>query len=289
MDIKTALDEAVRQLTAAEIETPRLDVLVLLEDATDKDRGWILAHPEFELHQETVESLQNMIERRAAHEPLAYIRNKAEFYGREFFVNSDVLVPRPESEDIITLLKNINPSSSNTTVIDIGTGSGCLAITAKLELPNSTVYAVDISNQALEVTRKNAKALNTEITPLAGNLLEPFMDDKTPLHGAILLCNLPYVPATYPINKAAGFEPGLALYGGTDGLDLYRVLFEQLRVEGVLQPSHIIAESMPSQHEALLNMAQEYDYELYAREGFILDLSYSPSSQALRAAASQQE
>src|SRR5262249_53556757 len=132
--------------------------------------------------------LARMVQRRVEHEPLAYIRNKTEFYGREFYIDHHVLEPRPESETMIDLLLQI-PDNTRHLVIDVGTGSGALAITAKLEVPGADAIAIDIDDNCLSITKRNAQSMHAEVTILKSNLLEAI--PGVALHGATLLCNLP--------------------------------------------------------------------------------------------------
>jgi release factor glutamine methyltransferase len=270
------LTEAAERLEKVGIETARLDALVLLCDVTGKSRAHLLAHPELELSNKQQSALRKLLTRRMEHEPLAYIRGKTEFYGREFYVNYNVLEPRPESETIISLLKNLlvdTPTScakdgplrkkvlsedQPRTVVDVGTGSGALAITAKLEWPEVEAVAIDVSPDCLEVARKNASQHSADITFLIGNLLEPITSNPlaSPL---IILANLPYVPDDYQINSAAKHEPRLAIFGGKDGLDLYRTMFDQL-AEYDSGEIFVITESLPFQHPELLNIATTHSY-----------------------------
>lgn len=253
MTVNEALLTGTEQLLKAGIDTARLDTLVLLGDVTDKNRTHLLAHPELELTNEQFTRLEKLLKRRLSHEPLAYIRGKTEFYGREFLVNKDVLEPRPESETIVELLKNHSKTGDPTTIIDIGTGSGTLAITAKLELPSTDVIAVDIDPKCLKVANKNAEKHRIKITLLVSDLLAdaPVTSNRG---STIILANLPYVPNNYPVNQAATHEPKLALFGGPDGLDLYRTMFQQLN-EHFPTRTLVFTESLPSQHEALTAIA----------------------------------
>src|SRR5665213_3264928 len=124
MNIQEWLNYATHELLEANILIPHVDVLVLAEDCLGQDRGWLLAHPEFKLTKEQVVFLDTQIKRRGLHEPLAYIRQRTEFYSREFYIDSYVLEPRPESETMVDLLKTIAGQSIRCDIIDIGTGSG---------------------------------------------------------------------------------------------------------------------------------------------------------------------
>ncbi len=259
------LSRAQTQLSDANIATARLDSLVLLEDCLQQDRAYLLAHPDIELTDEQTAALQAQLTRRAGHEPLAYIRGKTEFYGREFYVNEYVLEPRPESETMIDLLKQLRTPEA--TIADIGTGSGALAITARLELPNAKVAAVDIDTNCLNVTAKNMDLHNVRVECFLGNLLKPFLQKSCNFLPDVLLCNLPYVPDNFQINQAATHEPSLALFGGPDGLDLYRTLFTQ--AAQLTKMPIILTESLPPQHPSLTMVAGEHGYVQTAEDDFI--------------------
>ncbi|CAN5131461.1 peptide chain release factor N(5)-glutamine methyltransferase [soil metagenome] len=266
MTINDWLLSAQKQLKAAKISTARLDSLVLLEDQLRLDRAYLLAHDDAELSPENQAALASQLSRRESHEPLAYIRGFSEFYGRNFVVNKHVLEPRPESETIITLLKQLSPNAK--LIADIGTGSGALAITAKLELPHAEVSAIDIDEECLNVVQINAALHGVNIAYAKGNLLEPFWQSESNMQPDVLLCNLPYVPTEHPINDAAKHEPALALFGGQDGLDLYRTLFDQLK-NLPTKPALIITESLPDQHAELKSLAAQHGYTEQTSEDFI--------------------
>lgn len=274
MRLDAWLVQKTNQLKDASVSSSRLDCLVLLEDSLGKDRSWLLAHPETECKGQTLTLLNEQIERRAGHEPLAYIRGKSEFYGREFLVTADTLEPRPETETIIDLLKKHIPTSIRVRplyILDVGTGSGCLAITAKLEFPTSTVYATDISEPCLEVAKKNAENLKADVQFYKGNLLEALPASAT-TETCIILANLPYVPDEHTINQAAMFEPKTAIFGGPDGLDLYRRLFYQIASNlqfDSKKPQYVLTESLPFQHKELTQIAKSGGYKLKMSENFI--------------------
>ncbi len=277
MHLDAWLAEATAQLSDAGVATARLDCLVLVEDLVHVDRALLLAHPERELTAEQLSVLDDWVARRATHEPLAYIRGRAEFYGRLFTVDKNVLIPRPESETIIDTLKNQLKTASHErpTIVDVGTGSGALAVTAALEIQNgqdARVIGIDIDPACLQVAVVNAMTLGADVQWLHGNLLEPLSGIELPPN-TILLCNLPYVPDNYPINQAAEHEPRLALFAGTDGLDLYRTLFQQLtggtKQLQYFQPEYIIAESLPEQHSTLESIARHASYHTLGTDDFI--------------------
>jgi release factor glutamine methyltransferase len=267
MTVNDWLADASYKLKAAGIKTNRLDALVLLEDMTKKDRAYLLAYPEKTLSSTNVLKLDTQIKRRSAHEPLAFIRGKTEFYGREFIINKDVLEPRPETETIIELLKKlVEPGRDNITIVDIGTGSGALAITAKLEFPKSFVMATDIDPKCLVLARRNAKKNAVKIEFRQGDLLEPVFNVHR--HITALVCNLPYVPNDYRVNRAAAMEPRQAIYGGPDGLDIYRQLFGQIQTSA-LPVQYIFTESLPPQHKGLEKIAGHVGYSLKLSDDFI--------------------
>ncbi len=270
MAIQDWLKATTTILQDADISTARLDALVLLEDCLNKDRAHLLAHPELELTAEQVKKLDVHISRRAAHEPLAYIRGKTEFYGREFYIDHHVLEPRPESETMIDLLKGLVDGRQQTvdSIVDVGTGSGALAITAKLEMPQAEVTAIDIDSACLKVARQNAKKHKADINFLEGDLVSPLLSTDYRLQSTILLCNLPYVPDDFQINRAAMQEPRLAIFGGPDGLNLYRTLFAYIN-NSAQKPLYVLTESMPPQHEQLATIAERCGFRLTQTEDFI--------------------
>lgn len=270
MKVNEWLTNATRQLDDAGVITARLDCLILLEDAMGKDRSYLLAHPEVEINGQIQAHLNLQVDRRENHEPLAYIRGKSEFYGREFLVNEHTLEPRPETETMIQLLKELMRKERNemkeTTVADIGTGSGCIGITVKLEIPDTQVVATDISKECIKIAEQNAQKLGADVKFFQGDLLQPLQSSEFNLQSSILLANLPYVPDSHTINQAAMQEPKIAIFGGSDGLNLYRRMFEQTKK---LQPQFIFTESLPFQHAALAKIAKKAGYHLEKTDDFI--------------------
>jgi release factor glutamine methyltransferase len=252
-----------KKLERAGIGTARLDALVLLEDVTGRDRAWLLAHGEHELSPTELAELTKLLSRRAAHEPLAYVRTKSEFYGREFIITPSVLEPRPESETMIDCLKNLPNLPNTTKIADAGAGSGALGITAKLELPGAQVELLEIDPEALKVAQKNVDKYTADVRAIRSDLLADARKDNN-----VLLCNLPYVPDSHKVNKAALQEPKLAIFGGPDGLDVYRRLFDQVK-KSQKRPLFILTESLPPQHSSLAEIARSGGYKLAKTDDFI--------------------
>jgi release factor glutamine methyltransferase len=262
MCAETWVKEATCALKQAGISTARLDCLVLLEDCLNKNRAQILAYPDLEMTSEQLYWLDSRIKRRATHEPLAYIRGRAEFYGRTFFVDKHVLIPRPETEAMVEALKKL-PDAQTMRVADIGSGSGCIGITAALELPKTEVALYDIDPATLAVAKKNATSLNAKVGLHRSDLLQDLVTSYD-----VLLANLPYVPDGKLENIDASFEPALALFAGSDGLDLYRKFWNQVK-KLQRQPRYILTESRPQQQTMQQNFAHAAGYRLSATDSFI--------------------
>jgi len=261
MKIQTWLSESTQKLRHEQIESARLDALILLETELEKSRAWLLAHYVHELSASKISNLNKKLSQRLHHTPLAYIIGSKEFYGRSFIVTEDVLIPRPESEALIELLIGIaRLEDAPNTIFDIGTGTGCLAITAKLELGNIHCTAVDCSAPALKVAKKNAAMLQASVRFCKSDLLEnvPKMPKTRPY---VILANLPYVPEGLITSEEITKEPAEALFSGSDGLDLYRRFWQQV-ANLKNPPRHIITESLDSQHVALQTLAQIAGYEI---------------------------
>lgn len=248
-----------------DIPTARLEALVLLEDLVLQDRSWLLAHPEFELSKVQLKKFNSQISRRAKHEPLAYIRGKSEFYGREFIVNAHTLEPRPETETMIDCLKKIWESVPKTyRILDVGCGSGAIGITVALELKTDSVDLLDIDDQALAIARANCRQYKIGLDCKNSDLLNSVHRSYD-----IILANLPYVPDSHTINQAAMQEPKHAIFGGPDGLRLYRQLFKQASNQSQA-PKYILTESLPFQHQQLVAIARQYHYKSIMKDDFII-------------------
>ena len=240
--IREILTDAIPRLERAGVDTPRLDAEVLLAHVLGRDRGWVWAHPEFQPAADDCARFAALLARRERREPLAYLLGEREFYGRPFTVTPDVLVPRPETELLVEAVAAWAHRQRAAVLADIGSGSGAIAVTLALELPNTHIFAVDLSPRALDVARCNAARHGVEerVTFLAGDLLQPLRDAGISALDAII-ANLPYIAeeeyaALMP--EVRDYEPVLALQAGEGGLALIRRLIIEapalLASEGLL-------------------------------------------------------
>lgn len=270
VDISVALwlKSAIERLSK-ESGTARLDAEVMLANVLAVDRSWLHAHPENLVTKEQLAILNDFLNRRVHHEPLAYILNKTEFYGREFYIKNGVLVPRPESETLIDMCIKLSHDKklSNLLIIDVGCGSGALGITMGLELSDVKVVGIDIDSTCLEVSRINAKKHGVKVEFIKSNLLESVANYNN-YKNIIIIANLPYVPDSHVLNDAATLEPKHAIFGGPDGLSLYRKLFEQLKKLNP-HPCYVFTESLSPQHEELKTIANKHSYQLMEEQDFI--------------------
>ena len=232
MTIRTALAQGSELLDRAGIPEGRLTAEVLLGHAIHCDRAYFYAHPEQELREVAWLHYGRYLDERMKGKPTQYITKVQEFYGREFRVTRDVLIPRPETE----LLIEVAPKRSGV-VIDIGTGSGAIAITLSLELKRR-VIATDLSFEALAVAKSNAEKLGAEVDFIEGDLFKCFADGVADM----IVSNPPYVALADRETlqrEVRDWEPSLALFAGGNGLCVYeRVIPEALRV---LKPGGTLA------------------------------------------------
>jgi len=225
-DIRGALMWARKKLVDAASAEP-LDAYILLGHVLDAGRAQLLAHPEQALTPEQAIRFQDVITRRAAGTPIAYLIGTHPFYNlpEDLIVTPDVLIPRPETEHLIEAALAWAADHRVTRVADIGTGSGAIAVTLARALPGAHVWAVDISVAALAVARRNAVRYDVQgrMTLVEGDLLAPLLEQGTTC--AMVVANLPYI-ASEEVDTLAvtEHEPRLALDGGADGLDLIRRL-----------------------------------------------------------------
>lgn len=209
-----------------ESDSASLDAQALLAWTLGADRAYLLAHGDAALTDEQAARFAALVARRAAGEPVAYILGRRAFYDREFIVTPAVLIPRPETELLLERALAFVRGRAHTVAVDVGTGSGALAVTLAALCPGAQVHAVDISPAALEVARRNAALHAAPVTFHQGDLLGPLWAAGVQVD--LLLANLPYIASDeLPALAVSRFEPALALDGGADGLALVRRLLAQ--------------------------------------------------------------
>lgn len=229
-EVGLAVNAATQRLEEANISTARLDAQVILAHVLGVDRSWLFAHYEHVLSPEQAERYMELVVRRMAHEPVAYLVNRKEFYGIELFVDGRVLIPRPETEMLVdqVLTEATIRATERLVVADVGAGSGAISLAVAANAPNTAIYALDISADALAVAHKNVEDhdLSDRITLLQSNLLEAL-----PERADIVVANLPYVTSGDFVTlepDVRNYEPAGALVAGPLGLDLIERLLPQL-------------------------------------------------------------
>jgi release factor glutamine methyltransferase len=258
-----ALNWAIKKLRKNKISSPALDAEILLAFTIKKPKEFLFAHPEKKLTGKELAKFKKLIARRAKHEPIAYITDHKYFYGLDFFVNKNVLIPRPETEILVEqVLKiveqppHLNPLPNGArrhslpfgervgvrgnqplAIIDVGTGSGAIAVSLARRLPGAKIFATEISPGALTVAKKNIKHHKVAVELLRGNLLEPLlkriMNYELRIKELIVVANLPYLTTKQwsatqlEIKK---YEPRQALDGGPDGLKYHKQLLQQIKL-----------------------------------------------------------
>ena len=231
MLLRAAFNAAIQQLTDAHVGSPRLNAEILLTFALNRDRAYLYAHPERELTPEESARYQELLGRRASGIPSQYITGHQEFWGLDFLVTPAVLIPRPETEHLIETVLPLAKALPHPRIVDVGTGSGCIAVALAKELPNAEIHATDISADALEVARANAARhqLETRIkfheTDLLGGLQAGYFD--------FVVSNPPYVGESEEDTvqlDVRKFEPRCAVFAGPSGTEVIERLIPQAQL-----------------------------------------------------------
>lgn len=246
MEIGAALADGTERLRDSS-DSPMLDAELLLARAIDVPRSYLIAHPEDELDPAAVDRFFAAIDRRSSGMPLAYIKGEKEFWSMTLFVSPDTLVPRPETEVLVGRALQLIPESQNFTALDLGTGSGAIALAIAGERPNCDITATDISIAALAVARENAnRHALPNIEFLCGDWTAPVAGRTFDL----IVSNPPYVPRGDPDLDRLRHEPRLALAAGVDGLDAIRRLATET-ISVIRRGGHLLLEHGDSQQQAI--------------------------------------
>ena len=231
MTLRETLVQGIQRLEQHGVSSPRLNAEVMLAHCLSVEKTYLYTHDDRELRDEESQSFEDALYDRISGVPVQYIVGRQEFYGRYFTVNPAVLIPRPETEFIVESVLEVK-SSANPTIIDVGTGSGCIAVTLALELPEATVFATDVSLEALHVARQNASQLAARVDFAGADLL-----DGIGGRFDFIVSNPPYVSYAETSRlqrEVREHEPHVALFAPDDGLAMFRRLVPS--AEKLLKP-----------------------------------------------------
>ena len=270
MIISEWLKIATKSLKTANIPSARLDAELILANTLRKNRTYLHAHLDEEIDPRRFDIANARLDLRLDRVPIAYILGYKEFYGRRFTVSPSVLIPRPESEDLISLFLELTASEiAEKVLIDVGTGSGCLGITAKLERSNLSVILSDISKPALNIAEKNANALNADVHIQQQSLLNGQLKPVD-----YIFANLPYVDKNWDVSPELQYEPEIALFAEDEGLKLILQLISQ--AQRCLTPEGLLfIEADPQQHNRIIDEAMKNGFVKERVLNYILVLRFT--------------
>ena len=225
MTIKQAITKGMIMLKSNNVESPKLKARLLLQYVLDKPRQYIIVYDNKEIDKQQQWQYFVNIEKLTKGVPLQHITHRQEFMKMDFFVDENVLIPRPDTEILVEEVIKIAQKYNSPRILDLCTGSGAIAISLKKFVPNVDITAVDISEKALEIAQKNAKKLETKINFLKSDLFDKLDNKKFD----IIVSNPPYIrkDEIKKLSEEVQKEPKIALDGGEDGLDFYRIIAEQ--------------------------------------------------------------
>jgi release factor glutamine methyltransferase len=293
MNIQNSLINAARKLQSAGIQSINLEARILLQHATKKPIEYLLARSDEELPEKQKIIFEELINRRISLEPIAYITGFKEFYGYEFIVNKNVLIPRQDTEIIIEAILDNNGTDSTIKLLDLGTGSGCIAISLLLAMPNAKVIATDISNEAIIIATQNATkhGVSDRLQIINSNWFENLEDQKFD----IIVSNPPYISKdeiNYIAPETLKYEPNLALFAQDNGLSAYHSIAKDakkfLKKDGKLfleigfNQSQAVKEIFSSYNSPLskISPAQEFEGDR-ERKIHLLNVRENPSTGSL--------
>lgn len=264
--IKEWLERARGELKGAGVGSAGLDAELILADVLGIERSFLHSHGEKVLDKEELKRADGGLDRRKKREPLAYITGWKEFYGRKFTVTPEVLIPRPETEELINVVKRLG-LGEEVQAVDVGTGSGVIGITLKLEFPKWNVIITDKGAMALKNALRNAQELGAEVLGVQDDLLSA----ETHKYD-LITANLPYVDKGWAVDKETEFEPEMALFAADGGLELIKKLLLQGK-ERLKPNGYIVLEADTRQRQQIVQFAEENGYELIDSSGLILAFS----------------
>ena len=257
MDIRRALLWGEEDLQY--LENPKLEAEVLLAGVMKKDRIFLKTNPDFPLSWGEKRLYKKCVQKRLEGFPMAQILKYKDWAGFRIAVNKHVLIPRDETEILCECICGFSREDSVKRILDVGTGSGIIAIFLKHHFPEAMVQALDISSRALRVARKNAKKHQPAIEFLRSNLLDKIEANE---QYDIIVANLPYVPENISVSGEVSKEPRKAIFSGTDGLDLLRTFAVQLKEKNI-RFQELWLEFLPQQEKSIAHIFSEYDVHFF--------------------------
>lgn len=283
--VREVLRQGIARLRQTDVPSFTLAAELLLLHVTGRERAWIYSHPEEILPSAQIAAFFALVDRRSEGEPTQHLTGKQEFWGLECQVTPDVLIPRPETEHVVEVAldrlavrelragRSPKLSGDGVTIVDIGTGSGCIALALAKELPSAIIYASDISSAALHVARRNAERLGlaARIRFLESHLFDAFL----PLKFDLIVSNPPYVgrrEANSLAREVRDHEPESALYGGEEGYEVYGALVAQ--AQSFLKPGGLLVLELG--HDSLTAVQPLLETPAWANIGIAQDLAGIP-------------
>jgi len=251
MTIKEALAKATKQFAINHFITPHLDAEILLSHVLNKPKEFLHTHPEKNLVKTQLKNFISLINKRLEKKPIAYLTKEKWFYGYKFYVNKDVLIPRPETEHLVEEALNITHKNNIQSILDLGTGSGNIVISLAKNLEKTKLVATDKFASALKVAKKNAKKLDclSKVSFKKSNLFDS-LDERFDM----IISNLPYVPEFIEVNTG---EPRKAIYGGKIGTEIYEDFFKQIN-NYINNQGFIIIEIDAPAHDSMKKIIKKY-------------------------------
>ncbi|MBR3882636.1 MAG: peptide chain release factor N(5)-glutamine methyltransferase [Clostridia bacterium] len=269
MIIKEVLKTAIERLKNKNIEDASMKVKMILSDTLNKEKEYLLVHDQDELDEDILKVFDERLNKLISGKPIQYILNKQDFMGLHFYVDENVLIPQPDTEnlveEVIKISKTLKMSKEQLKVLDMCTGSGAIAVSLSKYVDKALIYASDISINALDVAKKNAKSNSLDITFIHSDL---FNDIEISNQFDIIVSNPPYIETEVikSLSKEVQEEPIIALDGGKDGLDFYREIIKCAK-EYLIKDGYLALEIGYDQKDSVIKLLQDNDYKnIYSKK-----------------------
>ena len=269
MIIKEVLKTAIEKLKNKNIEDASMKVKMILSDTLNKEKEYLLVHDQDELDEDILKVFDERLNKLISGKPIQYILNKQDFMGLHFYVDENVLIPQPDTEnlveEVIKISKTLKMNKEQLKVLDMCTGSGAIAVSLSKYIDKALIYASDISINALDVAKKNAKSNSLDITFIHSDL---FNDIETSNQFDIIVSNPPYIETEVikSLSKEVQEEPIIALDGGKDGLDFYREIIKCAK-EYLIKDGYLALEIGYDQKDSVIKLLQDNDYKnIYSKK-----------------------